>query len=58
MLKLIEELLERGWQFSVLYDDYDSEGGYHLEMVLGNQYREVYTDNEAEGLLQEIKMHW
>lgn len=62
MLQLIKELMEREWWFEMCtgYDGPNSDGelDYHLHIYLGNTERRIYTDAQAQELLDEIRTHW
>lgn len=48
---LVEELLEREWEF---YTSHDESDDWYLSVILGNQEHIIYTDAQASAVLKEI----
>ena len=55
MLQLIDECYYRDWQFEYVKDDSEQ---LHFHMVLGNEEKVVYNDDDAAKLLAEIRTYW
>lgn len=55
MLQLIDECYHRDWQFEYVKDDAER---LYFHMVLGNEDKVVYNDDDAAKLLAEIRTYW
>lgn len=55
MLQLIDECYYRYWQFEYVKDDAER---LYFHMILGNEEKFIYNNDDAAKLLAEIRTYW